>query len=79
MIKNDYEVKYPLDAISVEKFSELFGKSEIAVRKMILNNKLPVVDMGDPDKPNARVAYYHACRSPNNIDGDQLITFNQIA
>ncbi|PAV01180.1 hypothetical protein CBG25_18210 [Arsenophonus sp. ENCA] len=24
-------------------------------------------------------AYYHACRSPNNIDGDQLITFNQIA
>lgn len=55
MIKNDYEVKYPLDAVSVEKFSELLGKPETAVRKMIINNKLPVVELTDPEAATARV------------------------
>ncbi|WP_442890761.1 hypothetical protein [Arsenophonus sp. PmNCSU2021_1] len=35
MTKSDYEVKYPLDAVSIEKFSELLGKPETAVRRMI--------------------------------------------
>lgn len=55
MIKNDYEVKYPLDAVSVEKFSELLGKAETAVRKMIINNKLPVVELTDPEVAAAPV------------------------
>ncbi|WP_217450979.1 Cox family DNA-binding protein, partial [Candidatus Williamhamiltonella defendens] len=48
MIKSDYTGQYPVEAVTIEKFAELIGKPETAVRKMITNNKLPVVELTDP-------------------------------
>ncbi|ACQ67629.1 hypothetical protein GWK90_06530 [Candidatus Hamiltonella defensa] len=55
MIKSDYTGQYPVEAVTIEKFAELIGKPETAVRKMITNNKLPVVELTDPEAAAARV------------------------
>ncbi len=51
---NDYVIQYPLDAVHTVKFAELLGKPETAVVKMVKENKLPVIELRDPSKPNAR-------------------------
>jgi len=56
MIKSDYTGQYPVDAVTIEKFAELIGKTDEAVRLMIKREKLPVVDFQDPNKPNSRVS-----------------------
>ncbi len=53
MEASDYAIKYPLDAVHVEKFAELIGKSKSAVEEMIKARKLPVIELRDPTKPNA--------------------------
>jgi hypothetical protein len=35
MEAQDYTIKYPLDAVHVEKFAELIGKPKTAVEEMI--------------------------------------------
>ncbi|MBG6243348.1 MAG: hypothetical protein EKE20_16800 [Candidatus Symbiopectobacterium sp. Dall1.0] len=55
MINDNYEIKYPIDVMPVNKFAELIGKTPIAVREMIDNNKLPIIPLQDPSKPNSRV------------------------
>ncbi|MFS1582940.1 MAG: Cox family DNA-binding protein [Candidatus Arsenophonus phytopathogenicus] len=55
MINDDYEIRYPIDVMHVTKFAELIGKSPSAVQEMIDNNKLPVIRLQDPNKPNSRV------------------------
>lgn len=47
-------VRYPVDGVTPARFGELIGKSTNAVDMMIKNNKLPLVEMQDPEKPNAR-------------------------
>lgn len=47
-------VQYPVDGVTPAKFGELIGKSTNAVDLMIRNNKLPYVEMRDPEKPNSR-------------------------
>ena len=54
MEASDYAIKYPLDAVHVEKFAELIGKPKTAVEEMIKARKLPVIELRDPTKPNAR-------------------------
>ena len=59
MEASDYAIKYPLDAVHVEKFAELIGKPKTAVEEMtgssmIKARKLPVIELRDPNKPNAR-------------------------
>ncbi|MFT4464001.1 MAG: Cox family DNA-binding protein [Sodalis sp. (in: enterobacteria)] len=54
MESKDYEIKYPLDAVHMEKFAELIGKSDTAVKEMVKSNKLPIIELKDPDKPNVR-------------------------
>lgn len=54
MEANDYVIQYPLDAVHMVKFAELLGKPESAVTKMVKENKLPVIELRDPSKPNAR-------------------------
>ncbi|WP_339051620.1 Cox family DNA-binding protein [Candidatus Hamiltonella endosymbiont of Tuberolachnus salignus] len=56
MIKSDYTGQYPVEAVTIEKFAELIGKTDEAVRLMIKREKLPVVDFQDPNKPNSRVS-----------------------
>ncbi|EOM5457984.1 Cox family DNA-binding protein [Escherichia coli] len=51
---NDYVIKYPLDAVHAEKFADLLGKQKTAVTEMIKANKLPVIELRDPNKPKAR-------------------------
>ncbi|HHH2130841.1 TPA: Cox family DNA-binding protein [Yersinia enterocolitica] len=51
----DYVIRYPLDAVHESKFAELIGKSETSVREMTKNSKLPVIELRDPSKVNARV------------------------
>lgn len=51
---NDYVIKYPLDAVHAEKFADLLGKPKTAVTEMIKANKLPVIELRDPNKPKAR-------------------------
>ncbi|ELM9658345.1 hypothetical protein Q1C05_002843 [Salmonella enterica subsp. enterica serovar 4:i:-] len=51
---NDYVIKYPLDAVHAEKFADLLGKAKTAVTEMIKANKLPVIELRDPNKPKAR-------------------------
>ncbi|WP_334473629.1 Cox family DNA-binding protein [Arsenophonus sp. PmNCSU2021_1] len=55
MINDDYEMRYPIDVMHVKKFAELIGKTPSAVQEMIENNKLPVIPLQDPSKPNSRV------------------------
>ncbi|EMX8410949.1 TPA: Cox family DNA-binding protein [Yersinia enterocolitica] len=55
MSDKDYTIKYPLDAVHMDKFAELIGKPDSAVKEMVKNNKLPVIELRDPDKPNSRV------------------------
>lgn len=47
-------IKYPIDGVTPAKFGELLGKSTNAVDLMIRNNKLPFVEMRDPEKPQSR-------------------------
>jgi len=47
-------IKYPIDAVHSEKFAELIGKPKTAVAEMIKANKLPIIELRDPAKPNAR-------------------------
>ena len=54
MEANDYVIKYPLDAVHAEKFADLLGKPKTAVTEMIKANKLPVIELRDPNKPNDR-------------------------
>ncbi|MDK1707042.1 Cox family DNA-binding protein [Serratia marcescens] len=54
MKAEDLLIKYPLDAVTPEKFAELLGKSKNAVEIMIKREKLPTVEYADPTKPNAR-------------------------
>ncbi|ENP6501023.1 Cox family DNA-binding protein [Salmonella enterica subsp. enterica serovar Stanley] len=51
---NDYVIKYQLDAVHAEKFADLLGKPKTAVTEMIKANKLPVIELRDPNKPKAR-------------------------
>ena len=51
---NDYVIKYPLDAVHAEKFADLLGKPKTAVTEMIKANKLPGIELRDPNKPKAR-------------------------
>ncbi len=55
MEDNDYVIRYPLDAVHMEKFAELIGKSKAAVAEMVKQHKLPVIELKDPLKPNVRV------------------------
>ncbi|HGJ5865472.1 Cox family DNA-binding protein [Arsenophonus nasoniae] len=55
MENNDYQIKYPLDAVHMEKFAELIGKPDSAIKEMVKHNKLPVIELRDPNKPNARI------------------------
>lgn len=50
----DYAMRYPLDAVHVEKFAELLGKPLTAVTEMVKANKLPIIELRDPNKPGAR-------------------------
>ncbi|EPQ8465175.1 Cox family DNA-binding protein [Escherichia coli] len=50
----EHLVQYPVDGVTPAKFGELIGKSTNAVDLMIRNNKLPYVEMRDPEKPNSR-------------------------
>ncbi|CAI1955228.1 Cox family DNA-binding protein [Serratia marcescens] len=50
----DYVIRYPIDGVTVEKFAELLGKSSSAVSEMAKKNKLPVVELRDPEKVGAR-------------------------
>ena len=52
---NDYVIQYPIDAVHTVKFAELLGTPDTAVVKMVKENKLPVIELRDPSKPNARV------------------------
>ncbi len=52
---NDYVIKYPLDAVHAEKFADLLGKPKTAVTEMIKANKLPVIELRDPNKPKVRI------------------------
>jgi hypothetical protein len=54
MKAEDYAIRYPLDAVHVDKFAELLGKSQSAVTEMVRANKLPVIELRDPSKPHAR-------------------------
>lgn len=54
MESSDYAIRYPLDAVHTEKFAELLGKPNSAVSEMVKNNKLPVIELRDPTKPNSR-------------------------
>jgi hypothetical protein len=51
MEAQDYTIKYPLDAVHVEKFAELIGKPKTAVEEMIKARKLPVIELRDPTNP----------------------------
>lgn len=51
----NYADHYPIDAVSIDKFSELIGKPKTAVLEMARTNKLPVIELKDPLKVNARV------------------------
>lgn len=55
MENEGYEVSYPLDAVSLDKFAELIGKSRTSVMEMARTNKLPVIELKDPTKVGARV------------------------
>uniref|UniRef100_A0A3B0M1A5 Regulatory phage protein cox n=1 Tax=Arsenophonus endosymbiont of Trialeurodes vaporariorum TaxID=235567 RepID=A0A3B0M1A5_9GAMM len=55
MSKDDYEIRYPIDAVNRKKFAELLGKTPSAVNEMVENQKLPIINLRDPNKPNARV------------------------
>ena len=65
MEAQDYTIKYPLDAVHVEKFAELIGKPKTAVEEMIKARKLPVIELRDPTKPNA-VRVSAGCISPSS-------------
>lgn len=54
MKAEDYSITYPLDAVPADKFAEMMGKSKSAVAEMIRLNKLPVIEIRDPNKPKAR-------------------------
>lgn len=54
MEANEYVIQYPLDAVHPDKFAELLGKPITAIEAMIKANKLPVIELRDPTKPNAR-------------------------
>lgn len=54
MEKEDYEIRYPLDAVHLSKFAELIGKSDKAVEQMAKLGKLPVIELRDPTKVNSR-------------------------
>ena len=49
------QVTLMTDAIPYQEFAKLIGKSTGAVRRMIDKDKLPVIELRDPSKPNARV------------------------
>ncbi|MFP9228941.1 Cox family DNA-binding protein [Pectobacterium cacticida] len=54
-----YECRYPVDAVPYQKFAELIGKSEAAVKGMVDAGKLPLVPWVNPDPeiktpPNSR-------------------------
>lgn len=50
----DYVIQYPLEAVHPDKFADLLGKSRTAVKTMVEKNKLPLVELRDPLKPNSR-------------------------
>ncbi|BEM40506.1 Cox family DNA-binding protein [Serratia marcescens] len=50
----DYAIRYPIDGVTVEKFAELLGKPSSAVSEMVKKNKLPVIELRDPEKVGAR-------------------------
>jgi len=54
MKAEDYSITYPLDAVHADKFAEMMGKTKAAVTEMIRLNKLPVIEIRDPKKPNVR-------------------------
>ncbi|WP_334473743.1 Cox family DNA-binding protein [Arsenophonus sp. PmNCSU2021_1] len=54
MSNDDYEIRYPIDAVNIKKFAELLGKTPSAVKDMAEDQKLPVIFLKDPTKPNAR-------------------------
>lgn len=54
MENKDYVINYPLEAVNIEKFAELLGKPKTAVVEMVKANKLPLIELRDPTKPNAR-------------------------
>ncbi|HFP3081332.1 TPA: Cox family DNA-binding protein [Citrobacter farmeri] len=54
MDANDYVIQYPIDAVHPDKFADLLGKSRGAIGEMLKANKLPVIELRDPTKPNAR-------------------------
>ncbi|WP_427192584.1 Cox family DNA-binding protein [Serratia marcescens] len=44
--------------VTPELFAEYIGKTPSAIRKMASANKLPVIRMKDPDKPNGQGEIY---------------------
>ncbi|MCS2169072.1 regulatory phage cox family protein [Scandinavium sp. TWS1a] len=54
MEAKEYLIQYPLDAVHPDKFAELLGKPRTAVVEMLKANKLPIIELRDPAKPNAR-------------------------
>ncbi|CAI1150498.1 regulatory phage cox family protein [Serratia ficaria] len=50
----DFAIRYPIDGVTVEKFAELLGKPHSAVVDMVKRNKLPVIELRDPEKVGGR-------------------------
>jgi hypothetical protein len=42
------------DAVTPEKFAGMIGKTEKAVIRMIQDNKLPFIEVANPDNPNPK-------------------------
>lgn len=54
MSDNIYEIRHPVDAVPYQKFAEMIGKSEAAVKGMVDNGKLPLIPWINPENPTPR-------------------------
>ncbi|CQJ57552.1 Cox family DNA-binding protein [Yersinia sp. 2544 StPb PI] len=48
------EIVRATDALPYPEFARLIGKSPEAVKGMIAKNKLPIIEMRNPENPDAR-------------------------
>lgn len=51
---DDLLIKYPVECVTPQKFAELMGKSKNAVDMMVRDDKVPFIEVQDPEKPGAR-------------------------
>lgn len=67
-IKNDAEIGSvllvteaalnPSDVVTPALFAQMIGKTKDAVRGMVEKEKVPVIEMKDPDNPSSRAEYW---------------------